>query len=95
MDAIPIDIKKQVREFIQQKIKEEKNKAVIYAPYKLSQEEIEELKRKFPVLKNRKIEVKIDREILAGFLIRIGSYVLDFTVNDRLKSFKNLIYENS
>ncbi len=95
MDTVPIDIKKQVREFIRQKIQEEKDKAVIYAPYKLSQNEIEELKRKFPVLKDRQVEVKVDKKILAGFLIKIGSYVLDYTINDKLKSFKNLIYENS
>ncbi len=87
-------LKKELKEFLKKKLEEEKNTAYIYAPYKLNNKELEEIRRKFAFLSNKKIIPEVDNSLIAGFKIKVGTKVYDFSVKSVLNSLKQSWYEN-
>lgn len=71
------------------------NKAIIESAYKLNENEISELIKKFPLMVNKEIENKIDTSLFAGVIINVGTKRLDLSLNGGLQNLKNYIYERS
>jgi len=67
----------------------------VRAPYRLSESEITSLKDRFPLLKEAKIEVVADDNILAGFIIQFGSNIIDVSVNSKLQTLEKMLYETA
>lgn len=86
-------LKEELKQFIRQKQKEEREIAVITSSYPLQDQEITTLRQNIPELKTKKITNKIDREILAGAVIQVGSRVLDLSLKNRIALLQELAYE--
>lgn len=83
--------KTEIKKIIQKKIEEEKETAYIISVYPLSENEIQEVKKKVSFLKNKKIKNLIKKEILGGLIIKLGSKEIDFSLAGKLKMIKKLL----
>lgn len=88
-------LKREIKEFLRKKMEEERKTIYIFSPYKLSEEEIKKIKEKIPGIENGRIVNEVDESLIAGFKIRIGTRVFDFSLKSRLNSLKQKIYENA
>lgn len=86
-------IKEDIKKFLIQKEKEEKQKAKVVSSQKLTQEEWNEVFELFPDLKGKKIENIVDENLIAGVVVRQGSKIVDLSLGTRLKEFKKIAYE--
>lgn len=85
--AIKKDLEKRLKEDLATK----KSQVTIVSAYKLNPKDAEEIFKKFPSIKKSNIKYKIDESIIAGYVIKVGSRVVDISVKGQLESFKNLI----
>jgi F0F1-type ATP synthase delta subunit len=70
-------------------------KAVITSAYKLTDEELDQLRSKFPVMGNYEVENVINPDIHAGVIINVGTKRIDLSLERGLQNLKQFIYENS
>ncbi len=66
-------------------------KTVIVSPYKLGEEELGSIKRKFPFIEGTEIENNVDESLLAGIIIKSGSQIVDISLASHLKNLKKSI----
>ena len=68
-------------------------KVEVYSASPLEKETVNLLSEKFPFLKKANIVFKIDRQLIAGILIKRKNQVLDLSLRNRLLDFKKITYE--
>lgn len=71
-----------------------KNKAIVVAPYSLSDSEVKELETKFPVLKGKQIKTAVDPELLAGVVLYVETEMMDMSLKSGLQNLQNFMYES-
>ncbi len=91
--AINVKIKEELEDYLQNKAGKKRNRALIKTAYRLSEQEIESIKRAIPALKDFELDNEVDDSLLAGFVIKFGTKVIDLSLSGKLKSFKKLMYE--
>lgn len=64
-------------------------RALVYSPYPLIRRQSRELEKTLSQITGKKIsiETKVDKTLLGGLVIRIGNFVLNASVKDRLRRF--------
>lgn len=67
--------------------------AKIYSSSLLSDEEIEMIKKNFPMLNQRRVINIVNKELLAGVVIEVEGEVIDFSLRGRLNKLKKILYE--
>lgn len=87
------EIKEDIRKFIREKLQRKQQEATIVAPYKLEEEDLKELIAQFPHLKDKKVTVLVDSNLIAGFIIKQGTKVLDLSLVQRIKNLQHLVNE--
>lgn len=87
------NIKEDLKRYLEQKIKEEKKQVTIISAYKLSDKEINALYNNFPFLRNSNPKFKIDMNLIAGVIIKIGTKIIDLSINSQLHNLRNIAYE--
>lgn len=80
--------------FIKERLKTNK-KAVIVSTYSLSEEEINFIKKDIPSLTSVEVKNEIDKKLMAGIVIKIGSLVIDQSLATKIKKYLQHIYENN
>ncbi len=86
-------IKADLKARLEDDLKERKKKVVVTSAYKMDDNEKKKVIGSFPSLKNARIEYRVDSDILAGYVVQIGSKTMDLSLRGQLQNFKNLIYE--
>lgn len=79
-------VKDDLRSYLKSHIDSHMSKVQIIAPYELSMEEIALIKLKIPTIASRDVEVVTDSTILAGFMIKDGSRLMDYSLKTKLQS---------
>lgn len=79
-------VKDGLRSYLKSHIDSHVSKVQIIAPYELSMEEITLIKSKIPSIAKRDVEVVTDSTILAGFMIKDGSRLMDYSLKTKLQS---------
>lgn len=79
-------VKDDLRSYLKSHIDSHVSKVQIIAPYELSMEEIAVIKLKIPSIAKRDVEVVTDSTILAGFMIKDGSRLMDYSLKTKLQS---------
>ncbi|HNQ30933.1 MAG TPA: F0F1 ATP synthase subunit delta [Candidatus Woesebacteria bacterium] len=79
-------VKDDLRSYLKSHIDSHVSKVQIIAPYELSMEEIALIKLKIPSIAKRDVEVVTDSTILAGFMIKDGSRLMDYSLKTKLQS---------
>lgn len=91
--AINIRLKEELKKYLEAKIIEEKNIAVIITAYELSDNEIIEMKKSIPNIKSYKTINILDKNIIAGMIIKFGTKIIDLSLQGQLRNFKKILYE--
>ncbi|OGK14676.1 hypothetical protein A3C98_03700 [Candidatus Roizmanbacteria bacterium RIFCSPHIGHO2_02_FULL_37_15] len=86
-------IKESLKKYLAELLKKEKEKITLISAYPLDNTELSPLYEYIPDLKESQISFVIDKKILAGVVIKIGSKVIDLSLSDRLNQLRNKIYE--
>lgn len=86
-------IKANIRRYLETLLQEEKNKITITSSHELSQDELSTLFDSIPMLKKAAIEYKIDAQTMAGVIIKIGSKIIDLSLQGQLLKLKDYMYE--
>lgn len=68
-------------------------KVEVYSASPLEKETVDLLFEKFPFLKKTNIVFKIDRQLIAGILIKRKNQILDLSLRNLLLDFKKITYE--
>ncbi len=72
------------------------NLAIIFSKIKLSESQLDEIKKSLSSYLGRPIRLKtrLDKDIIAGFKIEVAGTIIDATVNKKLNELKNkVIYD--
>lgn len=79
-----------IKKYVERRLKDKKKEVVIVAPYKLSDQEINEVKDLFPIIKENPSTVRceVDPNLKAGLIIKVGSRVLDLTLESQLSNLE-------
>lgn len=85
-------IKKDLAERLKQDLAQKKKQVVLVSAYKLDKKELDAVVAKVPDLKKAQVMLEVDPSIIAGYVIRVGSKVLDLSLKGQLNNFKKLIY---
>jgi len=80
------EIKDGLKQYLKDKLNKPDQKAIIIAPYQLSSSDIDMIKSKVAEMKGLNIQIEIDKNILAGFIIKIDSKVWDYSLASKLNS---------
>ncbi|MEK7070949.1 MAG: F0F1 ATP synthase subunit delta [Patescibacteria group bacterium] len=86
-------LKEDIKKYILQRQKAQRDKVKIIAAYKLSQDEIDSLKKSFASFISSEPEVVIDPQILAGVILRKGSKVIDLSLTGKINKLQNVLHE--
>lgn len=86
-------IKKDLKIRLKEDLSNLKKTVTIVSAYQLNKEDIDEIMNQFPELLNKPLKYQIDKTIIAGYIIKIGSKMIDISLKGRLQNLRNLIYE--
>jgi len=93
---IDISLRNRLKEYTKRTLeKEMKGKVTIVTPYKLTDEVRQRFYQIFPELREKTVENKIDPRILGGFVIYDNAMILDASIEGKIKSLADKIYESS
>jgi F0F1-type ATP synthase delta subunit len=86
-------LKKDLKNFLMEKIQKEQNRVAVYSADDLDVDEKNALEKKFPDLNWSQAIYKIDRSIIAGIIIKVGSKTIDLSLLGSLSKLSNTLYE--
>lgn len=90
---IDSNMKEEIRKYFFERMTKDKLTAVVYTPYKLSQDEINSIKKELPFFSKYKILNLIDKNIIVGFIIKFGTKIMDVSMRNQLRNFQKRLYE--
>lgn len=76
-----------------EKIQKERNRVLVYSADKLGDDEKKILERKFTYLNWKQAIYQIDRSVIAGIIIKVGSKTVDLSLTGSLSKLSNTLYE--
>lgn len=79
-----------IKKYVERRLKDKKKDVTIISSYKLSDQEITEIKDRFPFIEKKGGEVrnKVNTDLMAGLIIKFGSKVLDLTLESQLSNLE-------
>lgn len=86
------ELKEELKKYIQQRISEKKQSVTVVAPYKMSDDELNLLRKKLPFLQDAHMNNEVDESLLAGAIIKFGSKMIDLSLKGQLQSLQKRIY---
>jgi len=86
-------LKEDLKKFLFLKLGEESKVVTLISSHKLTNEQIEDIKERFPRIKNKEIILEIKENLMAGFILKEGSKITDLSLKSNLNNIKKNIYE--
>lgn len=86
-------LKDDLKKFLLLKLGEESKVVTLISSHKLTNEQIEDIKERFPRIKNKEIVLEINENLMAGFILKEGSKITDLSLKSNLNNIKKNIYE--
>lgn len=86
-------LKEDLKKILLSKLNEESKEITLISSYLMTNNEIDEIKKTFPRLKDKRLKVEIQEDLLAGFIIKEGSKITDLSLKNYLNNIKKHIYE--
>lgn len=91
--VIDTTLKNELQKYLEEKIIESHDRAVIISAYKLNKDEIQEIVKTFRFLKQYQILNFVNKKIIGGFIIKFQSKIIDLSLVAQLNKFKKIFYE--
>lgn len=87
-------LKDELKSSLMEKIQKEQNRVVVYSADDLDADEKKALSgKKFPNLNWKDAEYRIDKSVIAGIIIKVGSRTIDMSLAGSLSKLSNTLYE--
>lgn len=86
-------LKDDLKGFLMDKLKKEQNLVVVLSADSLEASEKQALVKKFPDLNFQGAIYKIDKSVIAGVVIKVGSKTIDLSLSGSLLKLSNTLYE--
>ena len=86
-------LKNELKGFLMEKIQKEQNRVFVLSADDLSVDEKKTLEEKFSDLNWKEAVYKIDKSIIAGIIIKVGSRTVDLSLSGSLSKLSNTLYE--
>lgn len=86
-------LKDELKNFLMEKIQKEQNRVFVLSADDLSIDEKKALEKKFTDLNWKEAVYKIDKSIIAGIIIKVGSKTIDLSLSGSLSKLSNTLYE--
>ena len=86
-------LKDDLKSFLMEKIQKEQNRVLVISAVELSADEKKALENKFTDLNWKEAVYEIDRSIIAGIIIKVGSKTIDLSLSGSLSKLSNTLYE--
>jgi F0F1-type ATP synthase delta subunit len=67
----------------------------VMSPYKLTPAELQTIKKLLPSVKDSAVKNVVDENIYSGVVIKVGSKMIDLTLNGALQNLKKQMYESN
>jgi F0F1-type ATP synthase delta subunit len=80
------EIKDDLRAYLKNRLSHRDVRAQIIAPYMLSEVEVQNIQSKIPLLTGVLTDIVVDKALLAGFMVRVGSKLIDYSLQSKLDS---------
>ena len=84
-------LKQELKDYVTRRLHDKSSHVEVVSPYKLSNEEINDLRKNISILEKAEITNSIDPSILAGVVIRFGSKMIDLSIKGELQDIRNKI----
>ncbi len=88
----PINLKEELNIYLEKEKQGKQKPITIISTYKLTDEDLNLIRKNFSLPSDFKILNIVDPKILGGLIIRFGSKVIDLSINGQLKKIKELIF---
>lgn len=89
-------IKQELKRFLQVRIARKSQKVIITSSYDLTKSDKSFILANIPFLfRKTDFEYRLDRKLLGGIIIKIGSKLIDLSLKGKIANLKQKIYENS
>lgn len=86
-------LKEDLKRYLKEKIKKESEKIKVVSAYKLSDQELTQVLKKFPELRGKDVITQVDSNLLAGVIIKYKSKVIDLSLKGRFEDLTSTVYE--
>ncbi len=86
-------MKDELKKHFLSKLKEKSQEVTIVSAYPLSNLEISGIKKLVPDLQSATVNNEVDERIIAGYVIRKGSKMIDLSLQQRLTKLQQLSHE--
>lgn len=86
-------LKQDLKSFLMEKIQREQNRVLVLSADKLDMDERKLLEKKFSDLNWEDSVYQIDRSVIAGVIIKVGSKTIDLSLTGSLSKLSNTLYE--
>jgi F0F1-type ATP synthase delta subunit len=86
-------LKEDLKNFLMEKIKREHDLVHVLSADSLSDDEKSVLERKFPDLNWKEADYQIDKSVIAGVVIKVGSKIIDLSLSGSLSKLSDTLYE--
>ena len=86
-------LKNDLKSFLMEKIQKEQNRVTVYSADSLSIDEKKALENKFTDLNWKEAVYEIDKSVIAGIIIKVGSRTVDLSLSGSLSKLSNILYE--
>lgn len=90
---INLKLKEDLKSFLMEKIHKEQNRVLVLSADNLSVDEKKALEKKFSDLNWTNSVYQIDKSVIAGIIIKIGSKTIDLSLTGSLSKLSNTLYE--
>ncbi|MCR4276847.1 MAG: F0F1 ATP synthase subunit delta [Candidatus Roizmanbacteria bacterium] len=86
-------LKQDLKSFLMEKIQKEQNRVLVLSADKLDIDERKLLEKKFSDLNWKDSVYQIDKSVIAGIIIKVGSKTIDLSLTGSLSKLSNTLYE--
>lgn len=86
-------LKHDLKSFLMEKIHKEQNRVLVLSADKLDMSERKLLEKKFSDLNWKDSVYQIDKSVIAGIIIKVGSKIIDLSLTGSLSKLSNTLYE--
>ncbi|MDP3891140.1 F0F1 ATP synthase subunit delta [Nocardioides sp.] len=86
-------LKKDLKSFLLENIQKEQNRVLVMSADVLGSDEKRVLGKKFSDLNWSQADYQVDKSIIAGIIIKVGSKTIDLSLMGSLSKLSNTLYE--
>ncbi|EKE13791.1 MAG: hypothetical protein ACD_12C00815G0003 [uncultured bacterium] len=86
-------LKKDLKSFLLENIQKEQNRVLVMSADALESDEKKILSKKFSDLNWNEADFQVDKSIIAGIIIKVGSKTIDLSLMGSLSKLSNTLYE--